>query len=292
LKFLIVTADDFGLHAAVNNAVERAAREGVLTAASLMMGAPAMQDAVRLARGLPDLAVGLHLVLADGWSVLPQRSIPALVDGAGRFGNNMLRDGVRFFALPAVRRQLEAEIRAQFQAFADTGLPLDHVNAHKHFHLHPTLLEMLLRIGSEFGLTAVRLPREPAWVARRAGGAIAGPAVAGLLSPWLAIMRRRLRAAHIAHNDYVFGLSDSGAMDEARLLEFLGRLPDGVTEIYLHPGVESGAAIAASMSGYRHAQELQALLSPRVLAAIAACGAQTGGFRRLLATQPTERRAA
>src|SRR5581483_11016080 len=273
LKFLIVTADDFGLHEAVNRAVEHAARDGALTAASLMVGAPAAADAVRRARGLAGLSVGLHLVLADGWSVLPPHRIPALVDAHGRFGNNMVRDGVRFFALPAVRRQLEAEIRAQFQALADTGLPLDHVNAHKHFHLHPTLLEMLLRIGSEFGVPAVRLPREPSWVARRSAGAIAGPAVAGLLSPWLAIMRRRLRAARIAHNDYVFGMSHSGGMDETRMLEALGNLPEGVTEIYLHPAVESGAAIAASMSGYRHADELAALVSPRVRAAIAACGA-------------------
>lgn len=278
MKFLIITADDFGLHEAVNRAVEQAARSGVLTAASLMVGAPAAADAVRRARDLPGLAVGLHLVLADGWSVLPQRSIPALVDAQGRFGNNMVRDGVRFFALPAVRRQLEAEIRAQFQAFAGTGLPLDHVNAHKHFHLHPTLLEMLLRIGSEFGVPAVRLPREPGWAAP-------------LLSPWLAIMRRRLRAGRIAHNDYVFGMSDSGAMDEARLLEVLGKLPDGVTEIYLHPALESGAAITPSMSGYRHADELAALLSPKVRAAIAACGAPTGSFRQL-ATATTAQRCA
>lgn len=292
MKFLIVTADDFGLHPAVNGAVERAAREGVLTTASLMVGAPAAADAVHRAKDLPALSVGLHLVLADGWSVLPQRSIPALVDAQGRFGNHMVRDGVRFFALPAVRRQLQAEIRAQFRAFADTGLPLDHVNAHKHFHLHPTLLEMLLRIGEEFGLPAVRLPREPAWVGRRAGGAIAGPAVAGLLSPWLTIMRRRLRAARIAHNDYVFGMSDSGAMDEARLLELLARLPEGVTEIYLHPALESGAAIAAGMGGYRHADELAALLSPNVRAAVSACGAVTGSFTRLAAARATEQCAA
>jgi len=278
LKFLIVTADDFGLHSAVNGAVERAAREGVLTTASLMVAAPAAADAVRRARELPGLCVGLHLVLADGWSVLPPRSIPALVDAQGRFGSNMVRDGVRFFALPAVRRQLEAEIRAQFQAFADTGLTLDHVNAHKHFHLHPTLLEMLLRIGGEFGIPAVRLPREPG--------------VTGLLSPWLAIMRRRLRAARIAHNDYVFGLSDSGSMEEARLLEILARLPEGVTEIYLHPALESGAAIAASMAGYRHADELAALVSPRVRTAVADCGAATGGFRRLAAARAAELRAA
>jgi hopanoid biosynthesis associated protein HpnK len=292
LKLLIVTADDFGLHTSVNRAVEQAAAQGVLSTASLMVGAPAALDAVRCAREMPGLSVGLHLVLADGWSVLPQRSIPALVDAQGRFGNNMVRDGVRFFALPAVRRQLEAEIRAQFQAFADTGLVLDHVNAHKHFHLHPTLLEMLLRIGAEFGVPAVRLPREPAWVARRAGGTIAGPAVAGLLSPWLALMRRRLRAAGIAHNDYVFGMSDSGSMDEARLLEILARLPEGVTEIYLHPAIVSGAAIAATMSGYRHADELAALLSPGVRAAVAACGAQTCSFGRLSAMRSAQRRAA
>jgi hopanoid biosynthesis associated protein HpnK len=292
LKFLIVTADDFGLSEPVNVGVERAAREGVLSAASLMVGAPAAADAVRRARELPDLAVGLHVVLADGWSVLPPARIPALVDARGRFGNNMVRDGMRFFALPAIRRQLEAEIRAQFQAFADTGLPLDHVNAHKHFHLHPTLLEMLLRIGTEFGLAAVRLPREPAWAARRTGGRIAGPAVAGLLSPWLALMRRRLEAARIAHNDTVFGLSDSGSMDEARLLEILGRLPPGITEIYLHPAIASGAAIAPSMRGYRHADELAALTSPRVRAAVAATGAATGGYRHLSAGRREERRVA
>ena len=81
-------------------------------------------------------------------------------------------------------------------------------------------------------------------------------------------------------------------MDEARLLEILARLPDGVTEIYLHPAVESGAAITASMSGYRHADELAALLSPRVRAAITASGAATGSFRRLASALATERRAA
>lgn len=292
MKSLIVTADDFGLNEAVNLGVERAAREGILTAASLMVGAPAAADAARRARELPGLAVGLHLVLADGWSVLPPAQIPALVDAQRRFGNHMVRDGVRFFALPAVRRQLEAEIRAQFRAFAETGLPLDHVNAHKHFHLHPTLLEMLLRIGAEFGLGAVRLPREPAWASRRAGGPITGPAVAGLLSPWLALMRRRLRAARIAHNDFVFGLSDSGSMNEPRLLEILGRLPEGVTEIYLHPAVESGAAISPAMREYRHADELAALTSPKVRAAVRACGAATGGFRSLLTFRGEERRAA
>jgi chitin disaccharide deacetylase len=275
-KFLIVTADDFGLHTAVNEAVEQASAAGVLTAASLMVAAPAAADAIRRARALPGLRVGLHLVLADGSAMLTHDLIPDLADRAGRMDSRMFVNGVRFFAFPAVRRQLEAEIRAQFSAFARTGLALDHVNVHKHFHLHPTLLEMLLRIGREYGVTAVRVPDEPLWFAAR-GHRLAG-ANAALLAPWIALMKRRLRTAQVPYNDRVFGVAASGAMDEAKLLEIIGRLPSGVTEIYLHPAIESGSAIASSMSKYRHAEELAALLSPRVRAAIDAAGIGHGGF--------------
>jgi len=276
-KYLIVTADDFGLHEAVNEAVERASRAGVLTAASLMVAAPAAGDAIRRARELPSLRGGLHIVLADGRALLAPELIPALADQAGRMNSRMFVNGLRFFAFRAVRKQLEAEIRAQFSAFARTGLPLDHVNVHKHFHLHPTLLEMLLRIGRDYGAPAVRVPDEPFWFAARSGGWITG-AQAALLAPWIALMKRRLRNAHVPHNDRIFGVAASGAMDETKLLAILERLPPGVTEIYLHPATESGSGIASSMSEYRHADELAALLSPRVRAAVAAGGLFHGGY--------------
>lgn len=282
MKALAVTADDFGLHEAVNEAIEQAHTGGVLTCASLMVGADAAEDAVRRARALPQLGVGLHVVLADGRAVLPPRRIPALVDDSGRFSERMALAGVRFFALPRVRRQLEAEIRAQFAAFASNGLPLDHVNAHKHFHLHPTVLSMLLSIGAEYGSPPVRWPREPRWVAAP-GGAIAN----ALLSPWLALMRWRLRAAAVACNDQVFGLAGTGAMDETRLLEILRRLPEGLTEIYLHPATRNG--LTPAMQTYRHRDELDALLSPKVREAIRASGAVTGGFRTLTGAGRLER---
>ena len=275
-RFLIVTADDFGIHEAVNEAVSQASRSGVLTAASLMVGAPAAEDAVRRARELPQLRVGLHLVLADGFAVLPREQIPDLVDSDGRFGDGMWLDGVRYFALPSLRRQLEAEIRAQFAAFARTGLVLDHVNAHKHFHLHPTLLRMILRVGREFGMSAVRVPREPLWYSSGRLGALAANA---FLLPWVGLMKARLRAGGIACNDQVFGIAGTGRLDEEALLEILAKLPAGVTEIYLHPALDTAAPIASTMSEYRHSAELAALLSSRVAAAVAATGAARGGYR-------------
>jgi hopanoid biosynthesis associated protein HpnK len=272
-KFLIVTADDFGIHHAVNEAVSEASTAGILTAASLMVGAPAAEDAIRRARELPQLRVGLHLVLADGFSVLPRREIPDLVDAQGRFGAGLWLDGVRYFALPSLQRQLEAEIRAQFAAYARTGLELDHVNAHKHFHLHPTLLKMIVRVGRDFGMTAVRVPAEPLWFS--GAGAMASNA---FLTPWVALMKARLRAGGIAYNDRVFGIASTGRLDESVLLDILARLPPGVTEIYLHPATHSQSPITPTMAHYRHTAELAALLSARVAAAVAASGAVRGGY--------------
>jgi hopanoid biosynthesis associated protein HpnK len=289
-RFLIVTADDFGLHESINAAIEQGNRAGVLTAASLMVAAPAADSAVRRARELPGLHVGLHVVLADGEPILPRHAIPDLVGPDGRFGSNMVLDGVRYFAIPAVRRQVEAEIRAQYEAFAATGLVLDHVNAHKHFHLHPTLLELILRVGREFGVRAMRLPSEPLWFSQR-GARVPAAIAAALLSPWLAIMRHRMQAAGVDHNDQLFGVAATGAMNEARLLEVLARLPAGVTEIYLHPATNSGATVNASQGTYRHSEELAALLSPRVKAAILEAGIPCGGYAGIAAARELWRRA-
>jgi hopanoid biosynthesis associated protein HpnK len=265
-RLCIITADDFGLHAAVNEAVETAHRAGVLTAASLMVGAAAAQDAAQRARALPGLRVGLHLTLSDGRAVLPRQQIPDLVDADNRFHDNMVSAGWRFFALPRVRAQLAAEIRAQFARFAQLGLRLDHLDGHQHFHLHPTVLALALRIGREFGLRAVRVPAEPNHTATR------------LLLPWLTLMRLRLQRAGMACNDQLFGLAHSGAMDEARLLQILAALPPGVTEIYLHPATLSGSAVAPSMPHYRHHDELGALLSPAVRGALSDPALQLGGY--------------
>jgi chitin disaccharide deacetylase len=268
-RALIVTADDFGLHLRINEAVERAHQNGVLTAASLMVSAPAAVDAVRRAQRNPTLRVGLHIVLADGAPMLATHLVPALVNRHGRLGDRMVRDGFRFFLLPEVRRQLKAEIRAQFQAFARTGLKLDHVNTHKHFHLHPTVLALIIEVGRDYGLQAMRLPYEagaPRWI-----------------RPWMARMRKQLDNAGIAHNDYVIGLSQTGHLDEAALLDALARLPDGVGEIYSHPAVAGAQTITPTMQTYRHSDELDALLSARVAAAIAASGAITGGFADVFA---------
>src|SRR5271154_2947266 len=102
MKHLIITADDFGAAAAVNDAVEETHRNGILTAASLMVSGAAASDAVARARKMPSLRVGLHLALVDARPVLPPASVPGLVDGAGNFRNDMARAGAAMFFRPAI----------------------------------------------------------------------------------------------------------------------------------------------------------------------------------------------
>jgi len=256
VKRLIVTADDFGTSAEVNDAVEQAHRDGILTAASLMVAGDAAADAVARARTLPTLGVGLHVVLVEGRPVLPAGRIPALVDGTGNFRTDMARAGVTIFASPAARRQLAAEIEAQFAAFAATGLTLDHVNAHKHFHLHPTIATAILKIGQRYGMRAARAPIEPRQLLRQVDGTDTGPRIETV---WARLVRARLRRAGILVPDQVFGLAWSGTMTADRVRGILERLPDGLTEIYTHPAT---GAYPGSAPGYDYCGELAALTDP------------------------------
>lgn len=241
VRRLIVTADDFGLSIPVNEAIERGHRDGILSTTSLMVAAPATEDAIARAHRLPKLRVGLHVVLVNGRPILPRESVPLLVDADGNFASDLFAAGVRYFFTPGIRKQLEAEIRAQFSAFAATGLALDHVNAQNHMHVHPTILSLIVKVGREFGVRAIRIPREPFWPSWRAMRTSAGARFANSagLALWLGLMRLRLRAAGITTNDYVFGMNDTGHMTPERVRAFLQHLPDGVTELYVHPATHT-----------------------------------------------------
>jgi|APAra7269096661_1048516.scaffolds.fasta_scaffold00051_212 hopanoid biosynthesis associated protein HpnK len=272
VKRLIVTADDFGASPEVNDAVEQAHREGILTAASLMVAGDAVEDAVARARTMPALGVGLHVVLVEGRPVLPPERIPALVDTDGMFRTDMARAGVTIFACPAARRQLAAEVDAQFAAFAATGLHLDHVNAHKHFHLHPTITGAILKAGRRHGVRSARAPVEPRGPLRAVDGTKAGPRIETM---WARLVRGRMRRAGMLVPDQVFGLAWSGAMTAERVNGLLKRLPDGLTEIYTHPATGSYRGAA---SGYDYRGELAALIDPLAKAAITRDSIALGRF--------------
>jgi chitin disaccharide deacetylase len=276
LKQLIITGDDFGISPEVNEAIERAHLQGVLRSTSLMVAAPAFQDAVDRARRLPALGVGLHVVLVNGRPVLSSDRIPDLVDERGEFFTDLVAAGFKFFFHPRVRAQLEAEIRAQFDRFASTGLRLDHVDAQCHMHVHPTVFALLLQIGKEYGMPGIRIPREPFLLSYRAAGNDGFGKRLGnslLTGPWLALMRMRARRSGVACNDYAFGVNDPGDMTETRVVKMIDALPDGITEMLFHPATGPFPNADAGTEHFEWAAELAALTGGRMREAIARRGA-------------------
>jgi chitin disaccharide deacetylase len=276
MKQVIVNGDDFGLAVPVNEAIIEAHRHGILTTASLMVGADAAADAIERAKQVPTLKVGLHVVLVEGRSILPPGAIPDLVDLHGEFSSHPARAGFKYALRPGIRRQLEAEIRAQFEAFRNTGLALDHVDSHNHLHLHPRILSLILEVGRDYRMPAVRLPNEPPLPSWRASGKSLPARLAAwcFLYPLIRLMKNRLRWAHVRCNDFIFGMADSGAMTTDLVLRFLQHLPEGVTEIYFHPATRRCPEIDRTMPTYRHEDEFQALTSRRVIEALDAARVQ------------------
>jgi hopanoid biosynthesis associated protein HpnK len=251
---LIVNADDFGLSHSVNEAVIRAHRDGVLTAASLMVNEPGCDEALKLAKETPRLGVGLHLTLLVGRSALPPEKIPGLVNSRGEFSNSPVGVGMNYFFKRSLREQLRAEIQAQFERFHSTGLPLDHVNGHLHMHLHPVIFKILIEDAEKLGIKRMRLTREPFWmdVPLARGNRLyrSTHAAIYLCLSWLA--QSRLHRKNILHTQRVFGLLQNARVDEPYILRLLPILPAGDSELYSHP----------SLDEFKH--ELDALVSPRV----------------------------
>ncbi|MFT4025316.1 MAG: hopanoid biosynthesis-associated protein HpnK [Novosphingobium sp.] len=257
----------------VNEAVEQAHREGILTCASLMVTGPAFADALRRARRLPELGVGLHLALYDAPAAHP---VPSRIAPDGRtLGMDSTGTGIAMMLSARVRAAARAEIAAQFEAYRKTGLALGHLDGHWHCHQHPAILALAIAAGKPLGLKAVRVPYEPYGFSRRVAGGGAQPGrLAHVLGhyPLALAMRRRLRAAGLRRNDSFFGKNDAGAVSEEMLRRMIEALPAGVTEAGLHPATGHWPEPHNLPADWRPAAELAALTSPALREALAANG--------------------
>ena len=264
------TADDFGLSLTINEAVEDAHRRGVLDAASLMVAGAAAADAVARAKRLPGLRVGLHIVAVEGPCVLPPSELAAIAGPDGRLPSRQVKLAFAYALTRRARRQIAREIHAQFGAFAATGLPLGHADAHKHMHLHPVVGRILIAAGKEFGLTQLRVPAEPSRVMRVCGERLSFGEHA--LYFWTGWLRAAAARAGLRTTEHCFGLRWSGHMTAERLIRLARHLPPGSSEIYLHPATSGDSELRRWMPGYEHEAEYRALIDADVARAFGRAG--------------------
>jgi hopanoid biosynthesis associated protein HpnK len=263
---LIVTGDDFGISRAVNEGIIQAHCEGILTSASLMVNGGAFPEAVSMAKNHPRLAVGIHLSLLRSKTTLLPEEIPKLVDRAGNFPDQPILAGLRFFFDRSIRTQLEMESDAQIRKFLAAGLVPSHIDGHLHLHVHPVIVDILVRLARKYSIPALRLPRESLLVNLRLDSRNLLRSSAYFLI-YSCLCRRAERKFHSGGRifpDRFFGLMASGRMNESYLLGLMDRLEPGVTEVGMHPAVSLPGELERWAPHYHSQEELQALISPRV----------------------------
>ena len=242
LKAVIINGDDFGFSPEVNAGILRAHREGVLNSASLMVASVARDAAARAAHENPALDVGLHLVVCKGYSVLAPEKLAGVVDAGGRFVENPVLGGLRYFFNRSIRDRLRDECRAQIELHMKLVGYLNHIDGHLNFHAHPVLADIVIDLAAEYRVPCLRLPREPVFttltLARdHAARKLVESVIFRALS---ARAYRRMEARGLKSSDWLFGLHQSGNLSEKYVMGVIDRLREGVTEIYFHPAADLG----------------------------------------------------
>src|SRR5262245_14279521 len=172
---LIINGDDFGFTRSTNAGILRGQREGILTSTTIMANGAAFDEAVQIALANPSLGVGCQVAVVDGHPISPPADIPSLLGSDGRLPGSVMELAFKIGRVIRVR-DIEREISAQVQRVVNSGINPTHLDTHKHSHLHPKVLEALLRVAADFGIRRIRKPFEivtpsvwgPAARARRA----------------------------------------------------------------------------------------------------------------------------
>lgn len=276
MRRLIINADDFGLTSGVNRAITEAGRRGAITSATVMANASQFQEAAGLAKTLPRLRTGCHVVLIDGEAVAS--GLPSLTDGAGRF-----RSSLKDFARAAAGKQLseeeiQREAEAQIRKIQAEGIALTHVDSHKHTHMFPRVLRPVLRATRACGIRAVRNPFEPlrSWPV---GAFVRAPGLwlrsAGVLTFGLFAREfyKAVQEEEMLTTDGTVGIAATGKLDQKLLAAILKSLPEGTWELVCHPGYADDALKAAGTRLLESRQvELEALTSDETRKTLEACG--------------------
>lgn len=280
MKRIIVNADDFGRHELINRAVERAFNSGCLKSATLMAGGIAFDDAVKLAKKIPNLGVGIHFTLANGNPILPPNEIPSLVTSEGIFHGDYIKFLKRYLSGKISLSEVRSELAAQLEKILNTGLTLTHFDSHQHLHHIPGIIEIVLELAAAKNISAMRVANTKLF-----DGELDS---LGKFIGRLGLSSLAKFAAHLAHKknfatpEHFAGIVAGESVNENFMLKLIENLREGTTEIMLHPGTDN--KILQDFCQWEHdfEEELAAVTSPKVLNALAEKNISAINFTELI----------
>ena len=287
MRRLIINADDFGYTRGVNRAISEAHTSGVVTSSTLMAKGVAFAEAAELAKAMPQLSIGCHIVLIDGEPALNSSKISSLTE------ESRLRDGLKAFAARTLTGRINtgevaAEAGAQIRLLQSAGIAVSHVDTHKHTHLFPQILRPILQAAKQCGVRAVRNPFGPR-LPMRSSQLFARPnlwtrfAEVRILSNFAGKFHAAVDREGFVTTDGTLGIEVTGALDETLFRAIAKSIPDGTWEFVCHPGYND-ADLQAAHTRLRESREteLKVLTLPGARDLLANEGVQLISYRDLL----------
>ena len=282
MKQLIVNADDFGLHPLINAGIIKGHQEGFITSTSLMPSAPCWQEAVRLAKENPRLGIGVHLTLVGGVpSVLPKEKVSSLLDDDGLFLPDYVAFAKRYYGGAVKRSELEAELRAQLERALESGVNITHIDSHQHTHVLPGINSLVLKLSNEYNIIRVRMPKEGYLFTggfQTSVGRLIGRSGLSFCADMAAL---RADSLGLRHPQHFYGMLAGGHLNAQLIANILRQLPEGVSEIMTHPGLDSAALGKAFSWQYHWREELDAYLDAGNKALLRELGIEPVSFAAL-----------
>jgi hopanoid biosynthesis associated protein HpnK len=239
-----VNADDFGFTGGVNRAIFDAHTRGIVTSCTLMANGPAFDDAVQLAKQLPKLSVGCHVVLIDGEPVLDADRLSTIVTNKtkpARFTKNLKSFAARALTGRMAAHEIEAETTAQIRKIQSAGVAVSHLDSHKHTHLFPSVLRPVLRAARACGIHAIRNPfgpRKPL----KSGDLLSRPSLwtryaeVRVLRTLSGKFQEAVKREGLFAPDGTLGIVVTGTLDEQLFRSIAKIIPEGTWEFVCHPG--------------------------------------------------------
>jgi chitin disaccharide deacetylase len=255
---VILHVDDVGMcHSANQGGIESVER-GVATSWSVMMPCPWVPEIAQYLRLHPEVDSGLHLTLTSEWRLYRwgplagKSQVPGLVDPEGS-----LWRGVAQVVAHATADEVDREIRAQFERAEQMGLPITHLDSHMGtLFARPDFFERYVRLGVEKQVPILIPSGRGLYTLKEHA------AEARQLAPWVAKVWNAglpvIDDLHASSGDWKPGEKTE------RLIELLGSLPPGVTQVIFHAANPSDTFPLITGSSESRRGDLVALTDPRV----------------------------
>jgi predicted glycoside hydrolase/deacetylase ChbG (UPF0249 family) len=263
IKRLIINADDFGLHESINDGIFQGYSAGCVTSATIVAGGDAFSHAVRISQCCPNLSIGIHLTLV-GLRPVARGDVSSLLTPDGNFFSSHAGFIRRYLKGAISRQHIETELHCQLQKVAGSGIRISHVDSHQHLHALPGFPKIIGRLAKEFHIARIRIPAEPFWffdTPHSPRRTLERTALTGC-ALWA---RQQYLAQGLYGPENFFGMLSGGRMSQSSLQAILARLPEGTSEIMVHPGLDNEALNHQYHWGYHWREELEALQSPETL---------------------------